>query len=162
MKEITLTQGKIALVDDEDFKYLNQLKWHTVKVGKRHYAANSKRINNIITRTFMHRLIKNTSQLLQVDHIDHNGLNNQKSNLRNCTFQQNQMNKQTKNATGYKGVYKHKNLYISQITPPNNNRRSIHLGYFKTKELAALAYNKAAIKYHGEFANLNYIKLCQK
>ena len=101
----------------------------------------------------MHREIMNTSKGLQVDHIDHNGLNNQRSNLRNCTASQNRMNKICTSRSGYKGVSLNEGLIQSRIKINGNTR---HLGYFKTKELAAKAYDIAAKKYQGEFANLNF------
>ncbi len=102
----------------------------------------------------LHRLIMNVSDSkIQVDHIDNNPLNNQKSNLRTCTNQQNQCNKtKTKlNSSGFKGVYfdKVKTKYRSRIMV---NCKQIHLGYFATAEEAYEEYKKAAIKYHGEFA----------
>jgi hypothetical protein len=93
MKEISLTQGQVALVDDEDYDYLMQWKWHFYKGTHSHYAVCSlPRKNGKRTGFRMHRLIMNTPPDLVVDHIDHNGLNNQKSNLRNCTKCQNQAN----------------------------------------------------------------------
>jgi hypothetical protein len=93
----------------------------------------------------------------QIDHIDGDGLNNQKSNLRIGTHQQNIMNrtKQRNNTSGYKGVSfdKSTNKFVAQI---GYNKKGIHIGSFKTAILAARAYDVEAIKYHGEFANLNF------
>ena len=153
MKEIQLTQGKVALVDDGDFDYLNRFTWHLNNSG---YAVNmTRRIANKQKATLMHRLIMNTPNNLQVDHIDHDGLNNQKYNLRNCTKRQNRINSKPKNK--YKGAYyfERHNRFQSFITV-NSNR--IYLGTFKTIEEAALAYDKSAILYFGEFANLNFKK----
>jgi hypothetical protein len=151
MKEIKLTKGKVALVDDEDYEYLNQWKWCIL--GCRHtiYAMRKDKQGNTI---IMHRLIMNTPIELDVDHKDNNGLNNQKSNLRNCTRSQNMQNIHRKD--NCKGVYfeKSSRRYMSRIRA---NKITIYLGRFKTQEEAAEAYNTAAIKYFGEFANINSI-----
>lgn len=120
----------------------------------------------------MHRMILNPPQNLFVDHKDRNGLNNQRDNLRICTASQNQKNKIATGVSKYLGVSIHKNkhkiylkkkklylIYINEywIAHINVNGKSIHLGLFKDEIEAAKAYNKAAKKYHGDFARLNII-----
>lgn len=160
MKSIPLTQGKVTLVDDEDYEYLNQWKWHTEKSdgGNTYYAVRNIQLGfKKRTTTKMHRVIMNTPTDMQVDHIDMNGLNNQRSNLRNVTQSQNQRNRevQRNNQTGYKGVgrTKNKRRFRARI---KIGRQSIVLGYFLDAKEAALAYDEAAKKYHGEFARLNF------
>lgn len=106
----------------------------------------------------MHRLIMNPSKGMTIDHIDGDGLNNTKSNMRICTQQQNCMNKKmtSRNTTGFKGVYFVKSclVYWAYISI---SKKRIGLGCYKTAIDAAIAYNKAAIKYYGEFAKLNEI-----
>ncbi|MEA3225847.1 MAG: AP2 domain-containing protein, partial [Planctomycetota bacterium] len=107
----------------------------------------------------MHREITSAPAHLVVDHIDHDGLNNRRSNLRVCTFAENCRNLRIirHKTSKYKGVHWHKRCkkWAAQITA--NNKRH-HLGYF-TKEIeAAQAYDRAAPKYHGEFAHLNLPK----
>lgn len=154
MKEIKLTQGKVALVDDEDYEYLNQWFWQAHKHRNTCYAVRSEKIfNGKRPGIKMHRVILNTPSELQVDHKDHNGLNNQKYNLRNCTNSQNKMNVLPMSNTGYLGVYYQNNLIRAKI---RIQKKSIHLGCFKTIEDAANAYDEAALKYFGEFANLNF------
>jgi hypothetical protein len=99
MKELLLTQGKVALVDDEDFEYVSQWKWHAQRDRGTWYA---KRRDG----TKLHRIIMKTPVDLEVDHRDKNGLNCQKYNMRNCTHSQNMHNR---NFIGkYKGVWIHK------------------------------------------------------
>jgi hypothetical protein len=156
MKEIILSQGKVALVDDEDYEYLNQWKWCAVKSRYTFYASRGIMRDGKWTSERMHRVILNPRERELIDHRDHDGLNNQKSNLRICTNGQNQMNKRPASATGYKGVYKDFGKYKASIE--FNNKRLL-LGVYRTPEEAALAYNEAAKKYHGEYANLNKVKI---
>ena len=160
MKEIQLTQGKVALVDDEDYEYLNQFKWHVNKYGNIFYAyRNIKKLNGKQSSFSMHRTIMNANKGCIIDHINQDTLDNRKINLRICTQSQNQMNrnKTIKNKTGYKGVIqKSNNKFGVQITL---NKKIIHIGYYIDPKDAARAYNEAAIKYHGEFANLNKIEI---
>ncbi len=157
MKLMPLTKGYFVMVDDEDFELLSKWKWtwHHTNVAHRGISINGKQKNIL-----MHRQIMNPPADKDIDHIDGNRLNNQRSNLRICTTAQNMMN-QKKHSHGkckYKGVYIKKSLikspYAAQIRV---NQRAIHLGYHSTQELAAEAYNKAANKYFGEYALLNVI-----
>jgi hypothetical protein len=155
MKEIQLTQGKVALVDDDIYEYLNQWKWYYSKLN---YAMRSKRINKKKTFFLMHRVIMDTELNMIVDHLNGNGLDNRRSNLRNCTHAENMRNRKInkKNRSGFKGVsyYTKGNKWRAMIK--FNNLR-IHIGFYIDPIDAARAYNEAAIKYHGEFANLNKI-----
>lgn len=154
MKEIKLTQGKVALIDDADFDWLNQWKWHAHKRGETFYAARAiKRKTN-----YMHRIIMNPPKGVDTDHIDRNGLNCQRSNLRTCNRSQNCRNRssRTNSYSQYVGVsyYKRDDFWTARIEVKG---KSIYLGIFKKETDAALAYNDAAKKYHGEFANLNKV-----
>lgn len=175
MKEIKLTQGLITLVDDEDYEYLNQWKWIAVKLGYTYYAARNHFISKKRTTLSMHRVIMNTPKGIEVDHIDHNGLNNQKSNLRNCSHKQNIWNRSSRKNTKskYLGVTlqstKHKYIIkegIEKITISkpkytahiSANGKTIYLGSFNKEKDAAIAYNKAAINLYGSYANINVEK----
>ena len=163
MKEIQLTQGYFALVDDEDFEELNKHKWHIKKHRNTVYAVRTQWIVGGKGKQIhykMHRVILGLKNPKEVcDHINHNGLDNRKSNLRVCTNKENQKNRLSKkNSTSkYLGVSLSDNKWVSGISV--NGKRK-HLGTFdNTKDgeiLAAISYDFAAIKYHGEFANLNF------
>lgn len=159
MKEIQLSkQGKnkdkfIALVDDEDYDYLNQWRWSVVERHRTCYAMRIEVTEGGRTTFFMHRFIMNTPRDIQVDHIDGNGLNNQKSNLRNATHGQNQSNRKSWGRSVYLGVSFQKGGYLSTI---RSNNKQIYLGLFTSEEEAAIAYDKAALALHGEFSRLNF------
>ena len=158
MKQIPLSQGKFALIDDEDYERVNQYKWCINSNG---YAVTSYRDSNGKWKAMkMHRFILNLNKGDSlVDHRDTIRINNQKYNLRIASFVENLRNQKINknNKSGFKGVRLHKpsNLYIAQI---GINGKQKHIGYFKCPVEAAKAYNEAAIKYFGEFARLNEIK----
>jgi hypothetical protein len=155
MKLIPLTQGEFAQVDDENYDEIMEYKWCVYKGKSTYYAAgHTLRVKGKVKTLYMHRIIMKTPDNLQVDHIDHNGLNNQKSNMRNCTRQQNNCNKKSLGKSKYLGVDYVKGGYIrAQI---NIDGKRTHLGLFSTEEDAARAYDAAARKHHGEFNNLNF------
>jgi hypothetical protein len=163
MKEIPLSKGMIAIVDDEDYDYLSQWKW-LYKTPRKHnyvgYAVRFEKLNdNKFKEIRMHREIMNCPKGLQVDHINHNGIDNRRSNIRIATARQNRQNTslQNSNTSGYKGVNRDGNKWRATIRAEG---KRINLGRFKEKIDAAIAYNKAAIKYHKEFAYINPIPLC--
>ena len=157
MKEIKLTQGKIALVDDADFERVSAIDWHArkeYKVDGSFYAGKSMKIDGKWRTVFLHRFILgNVPKGKLVDHIDGNGLNNQRSNLRICNMSENMCNRRVnKNSTsGLKGVSwsKRAGKWISRI---RKNSEIINLGVFTDKFEAHQAYVAACNKYHGEYA----------
>ena len=163
MKQIPLSHGLFAQVDDEDYEYLNKYKWYVRKtktVGV-YYATTCIKVNGKQRSQSMHRIIMGDSSLKpQIDHIDGNGLNNQKHNLRFCTAQENQMNqhKRTYGYSIYKGVSwcKPTEKWIARIM---RNGKSYHLGSFNTDTEAAKAYDSFAIKNDGLFARLNLTEI---
>ena len=160
MKQIKLTHGKVALVDDADYDWLNQWKWYASRNRDTWYAKRDIRLSS--GKQFS---ISMARQILglesgdkkQADHINHNTLNNCRDNLRICTLRQNQRNqKPQRNAVSqFKGVSWYKSLgkWIARI---GINKEKKYLGCFTKEKDAALAYDKAAIQEHGEFAHLNF------
>lgn len=158
MKQIKLLRGQVALVDDEDFEYLSKWKWRASKGVNTLYVISSDPPKNEKTIR-MHRIILGvTNPRVFIDHIDHDGLNNQKSNLRICSAGENRRNSRPiiGLTSKYKGVSWDKSvgrwkaqLYINGV---------IHfLGTFEREQDAALAYNTAATLQYGEFGLLNTI-----
>ena len=167
MKEIQITQGYKAQVDDEDYERVNQYKWQAdVDLRKdgtvwNVYAIRQVKLNSgKRTTQKMHRFIMCIHDpKVGVDHNpDRSGLNNQKHNLRAATQQQNiaSQNIGTKNTSGYKGVswYKPLQKWHARIKV---NYKTKHLGYFSDILDAARAYNQAARELYGEFAQVNKI-----
>jgi hypothetical protein len=146
MKEIKLTKGLYAKVDDNLFEELNKKKWLATNGG---YAARSSKTY------FMHRFIINAPDDMEVDHIDGDKLNNQLKNLRICTKSQNQSNsaRRIDSTSGYKGVCKNHKKWQAYIQ--HGNKR-IYLGTWNTPEDAARAYDKAAKKLNGNFSRTNF------
>jgi hypothetical protein len=158
-REIPLTQGKVALVSDEDFKHLIQWYWSAQKSndGMRWYAVRhtSRKLGKRKT-IYMHNEIMPPPPGMIVDHRDHDGLNNQRSNLRHATSAQNvhNSNKQKNNKSGYIGVRpKRRGKFETYIFLDNHQK---FLGSFIRAEDAARAYDKAAKEHRGEFAVLNF------
>jgi len=147
MKKIPITQGKFALVDDEDFDNLNQWQWHFT-TG---YAARRAWPSNKIV--LMHRELMQTPKGKDTDHINRNGLDNRKCNLRICTRSENNLNKdkQKSNTSGYKGVYWRgdQKLWLARVG-------LVYAGKHKNKIDAAKAYDSKAKELFGEFAKLNF------
>jgi hypothetical protein len=139
MKEIKLSQGLFAMVDDEDYDELNQYKWYAGKNANVFYAMRMIIVNGNYKTIKMHREILNNHSKNHTDHIDGNGLNNQKENLRIVTARQNCQNKHTISSSKYVGVYFNKNAkkWSSQI---KINCKTIYLGLFKNEEDAHNAY----------------------
>lgn len=171
MKKIPLTQGYFALVDDEDFVWLSKHKWHCIDGVGKHTIYVGTNIN-IGRKQYkyarMHRLILGlkTGDKTQVDHIDGDGLNNQRNNLRLCNNQQNTRNSRIRSGTSkYKGVSWNTRAQKWQAglgLTLNNKRRHVALGCYNNEKEAAKAYDLAAIYYFGDFARINFDKFDYK
>lgn len=157
MREIPLTKGKVAFVDDEDYEWLSQFKWTLLErpnCRSRYYAY--RKVNR--KTTYMHREIlglkRGDSRV--VDHEDNNGLNNQRLNIRVATYSQNSANipNSTLQSLPYKGlVARPKNKWGAQIRSKETGH--IWIGTFSSPEEAARAYDVVAVRLFGEFARLN-------
>ena len=160
---IPLTQDKFAIVDAEDYERLNKYKWCISKTSNTNYAL--RRIRGKMVKgkrgkhktILMHRFILNAPGHLVVDHINHNGLDNRKKNLRLCTQAQNLYNTLPRlNCTSqFKGVYwdKCRNLFAARL---KHKGKRYFIGRFKNEIDAAKAYDKKARELFGEFAYLNF------
>lgn len=153
MKLIPLTQGKFAQVDDDDYVFLMQWKWYAVSRRHTCYACRNAGTKNRPIQLAIQNQIMPPAKGMRIDHIDNNGLNNQKTNLREGTKRQNSYNKKPIKGK-YKGVYRNSSGFYAQI---KINGKNVHLGSFKTAESAALAYNKRASQIQGTFAYLNKV-----
>jgi len=158
-KEIKLTQGQVALVDDEDFERLNAFKWHSQwnPHTQSFYAVrNSPKAGGKQLTVRMHREIMGAKSNKQVDHENHNTLDNRKENLRVCTREQNARNGRSRrnNTSGFKGVSWDKRA-LKWLAHVGAHGKAKHLGYFANPIEAAVAYDAAAVLVHGEFAMTN-------
>jgi len=148
MRTIPLTREEVALVDDEDYENLIDLKWATQKNAKTSYAIHVFAPNGCKKTTlYMHRSILGAKKGEEIDHIDGNGLNNQKSNLRFVTRRQNQQNRHCIKSSRFVGVTWNKRAcrWQAQITVGRRNERcrNKNLGCFSTEEEAHQQYVKA-------------------
>lgn len=152
-REIVLTNGRTVLVDADDYEVLKKYSWHCLNTKYTSYAQS--RINGENGKkqhTLMHRLIMNTPKGMDTDHINGNGLDNRKENLRITNHRENMRNRHANNK--YKGVYYRadRKVYHAYIKVG----RTRNLGHFVSEIAAACAYDYAAKEYFGEFACLNF------
>ncbi len=162
-RKIPLTQGKYAIVDPEDYEELAKYNWFAIRSPRGFYAArsagtNRRGLSQITVR--MHSVILKPPEGKFVDHINHNGLDNRKRNLRICTMQQNTWNKRKKrgNCTSqYKGVTWHKRTGKWQARIYCNGK-AILIGFFDDEKAAARSYDAKAKELFGEFAAPNFKK----
>jgi len=151
---IALTRGAVAEVDLGDFQALSQFKWHT------HVATHGAYARGVVAGklVYMHRLLMSAAPGEEVDHIDGNGLNNRRSNLRCATH--------ADQARGYQTKRSGKTSHYRGVSWVTRDRRwtahlshlghQYYLGYFTSEQLAAEAYDAKAIELFGEFAQLNF------
>jgi hypothetical protein len=151
-----LGEGKVAIVDDEDFERVSDYTWYLTQKGYVVHSLDPK------TKLWLARFIMRATPGRLVDHRNHNLLDNRKSQLRLATKKENNRNQTVRSprkprcSSKFKGVFWHKRdqAWRAQI---GVNRRRIWLGNFDTEREAAMAYNKAAARLHGEFCCLNSV-----
>jgi hypothetical protein len=148
MKEIVLSRGLRALVDDEDYEALiKEGRWSAIQSGPRFYASHRSKRTGM--KEYMHRFIMKPERGMDIDHINGNPLDNRKENLRICTRSINNLNKNVAirmdNKSGVKGVYfatTHQKWKAEYCV----NKRKFHLGFYPSLELAAAARKKAELR----------------
>lgn len=159
MKELTLTNGYVTLLDDDDYEWASQYRWcgqasKLRRVIKR-YAVRCHCDSGKQFAWKLHRMILNAPKGLVVDHINGDGLDNRKCNLRLCDWAQNTWNMEGRAASGYKGVSYLPNRKKPWFARIFHRGVQLHLGYYSNPQEAGIAYNVAAKELFGEFARLN-------
>lgn len=158
-RTIPLTQGRVAIVDAEDYERMARFKWcarrdkHAIYADRHARDESGKRLS-----VSMHRAVMGAGKGQIVDHINHNGLDNRRANLRECTHSENLRNRrsaQSGSVSQYIGVSWH-NGNAKWCAHIKVDGRPTHLGYFNDERLAALARDAAARLHFGEFANFNF------
>lgn len=153
-REIPLTRGFVAIIDDTDFEWLSQWKWQAKPHRRTAYAVRAVRVGGKRIRIFMHREILGCAPGEVTDHKNRDGLDNRRANLRTCTARQNSCNSvPPRKKSPYRGICKLRRRWRAQI---KHSGRQWHLGLFLTPEEAARVYDAAARLHHGEFAVLNF------
>ena len=163
MKEIPLSQGKVALVDDEDWHRLSQKRWSAIRDDNMFYAARTIQVNRKSRMIRMHREVLGLQHRdgIMCDHWDRNGLNNQKHNLRICSNSQNQANSGKQKRPGH-SIYKGVSFFSNWVHPAKPwtstvicQKKRVNLGVFRTESNAARAYDEAARRMFGNYARIN-------
>ena len=156
MREIPLTRGHVALVDDEDYEALAAFKWRCMGTGHPYACRDTSRVLGPRRLIQMHRVILSAPDGVLVDHVSGNGLDNRRANLRLANHSQNRINSPRRDGTSiFRGVSWHVCRQTWQATIGVDGKKHF-LGVHPSEMAAALAYDDAARRLHGEFARLNF------
>ena len=157
MRTISLTQGFEAIVDDEDYETLNQFKWHAEVRAHTSYAVHTYRVQGVVKKIYMHRLITGYDY---VDHANHNGLDNRRVNLRDSSAATNATNMRgnPRSRSGFKGVSWENNSGRWVVCIVRNGRR-VYRKRFNDPLVAALTYDAEVLKIDGPLALTNFYYL---
>jgi len=158
-RRIKLTRCKYAIVDADDYYRLVRYKWYAQKAWYTYYAVRNEPGNGGAKKKsiLMHREVIKVGDGLVVDHINHNGLDNRKANLREATFAQNNYNRRKiirNKSSKYKGVYRHRGKKWRAMIKVN--KKSMHIGSFDDEDKAARAYDLKARELQGDFVETNF------
>ena len=161
MKELVLSQGRTALLDEFDYERVSRWKWTAASIGSNWYALRVMRGKGKSKTVYLHRHLLNPPKGYLVDHINGSSLDNRRKNLRICSVAQNAKNRgiDRRNTSGYKGVTRindtrRKNVWKAQLATKD---KLFYLGCFASPVEAARMYNMKAKEIFGEFARLNKI-----
>jgi hypothetical protein len=141
MKEIQLENNMVVIVDDEDYEQLKKYRWYSYKKDDRN-TCYARRSNGRSRKIFIHQQILGKVEGLVIDHINGDGLDNRRENLRHVTHRQNSMNRHDKKTSQYRGIWWHKQVkkWCAQI---QINGKQKHIGLYRTEIEAFEAYKKA-------------------
>jgi len=160
-RRLRMSQPRYAKVDSDDYYRLRKYEWFAQGGAPNYYAVREVGTSKEKRRTviYLHKEIIDVPDGMLIDHINHDGMDNRKANLRQATYWQNMYNRRkcsVAKSSKYKGVCwkKQTRKWVARIT---FEKKQIHLGYFKNEIDAAKAYDAAAKKYHKEFACLNFL-----
>jgi len=165
-RTIPLSQGKVAIVDDEDYEALVRFKWHAIRRRGLFHAVRSEQVNGKKHSIYMHRFLLGEPPGQEVDHENGDGLDNRRTNLRACTKRQNARNRVHggSKSSRYHGVCWHawsSRWRVVICAGPVNTRghsKQLYVGSFKDETEAARAYDRAALQHFGPFAKPNFPK----
>lgn len=163
MKEIALSQGQVAVVDDDDFARVAQFKWYAIQRSGKWHAARKPKSGAV----YMHRFLMDAPDGAEVDHVNGNGLDNRRENLRICSKRENARNRKSgarAKSSRFHGVTLHPRgnrwrvVICAGARDRRGNAKQIYVGHFIDETEAARAYDRAALKHFGAFAATNFPK----
>lgn len=164
MRRVPLTKGLFALVDDGDFELASAFRWQALRHGRVTHAIRTQKQLGVKRTIYMHRWLLGARRGVEVDHRNGDGLDNRRGNLRLCTHAQNAVNWKRSSATKssrfhgvcWNGRRARWRVVICAGRRPKGPAKQIYIGVFRAEEDAARAYDRAALKRHGQFAVTNF------